>query len=468
MATGHEELDAELVVDPRLRILGQVLYREAVAPKASRSGVDTVVLACSLPGGADLAQVIYDLRRLDMRVILLAGDREGADGRLLSQAVGLGVYDLLFDPVRPDDVAQAVLQPAGFAGAAAWLEESGEQGARPAPGPVAGRTPRQTALPKNRGRPAPTLTPTPPMADAEPLAANTQRHGTQGNEGAEGSGQSQRPRRTVAPRWSPLTRLRRLPRRPDRSAGHPATGGEQSDPGRMSVLAEAGEVYRIPALKAPGRVIIFTSPRAGVGRSFLAGAFGMWLAGQQEAVALADLDGGDFRWNLGSGRQSRGGTLCTHPSGLGIVRGTAATPLKLVNELAAEFRTVIVTLSAAGREDALEVLTGAARIFLVATPERKVLCDVMREFYYYRHLELDPEVAQLVLNRLGRYAKIRPGEVGGLLPPALCTVVPESGLTPEEALQVRRFRRCMEDLGRGVAAESRACGRWSKPCPAGT
>ncbi|MDA8334393.1 MAG: hypothetical protein M0Z41_05245 [Peptococcaceae bacterium] len=386
LATGHQRLDAELAVQPSLRVLGQVLYREAVAEKADRSGAETVVLACSLPGGMDLAQVIYDLRRQDRRIILLAGNREGADGGLLGQAVGLGVYDLLFDPVRPEEVARSALEPAGFACAAAWLAGSGEQVVRPAPdGMVRKATPRS------------------------------------------------------GPPTSP----------PD----HPSPRYEQTDhDGSGPVLAEAEAVYRVPAPNVPARLIVFASPRAGVGRSFLAAALGIWLAGQGEAAAMVDLDGGRARFRWSFGRQGRGGGLFNHPSGLEIAREGAGSPVQTVNELAAVFRTVIVTLPAAGREGTPDVLAGAARIFLVATPERGVLYDVMRDLYHYRHLGLDPGNVQLVLNRLGHNAKIGLGEVGGLMPPALCTIVPESGSTPEEALRGRRFRRCMEDLGRSVGA----------------
>jgi len=404
LATGSEVLDAELAVRPSFRIGGQVLYREAVVGKATRSGAVVVVLACSLSGSTDLPQVIYNLRRLDIRVILLAGDPENTDGGLLSQAVGLGVYDLLFDPVRPDEVARAILQPAGFAGAAVWLDGNGDQAVRPA-------------------APAPVVVP-------------ERRKGV----------------------------VQGLGRRLWRSAA-PRAAEERTGPDPDCIVAETCEVYRAQVPTVPGRLIAFASPRDGVGRSFLAAALGIWLAGQQEAVALVDLDGGPGRtgsvWNCGIARKGRGETLLTHPSGLRIVREGAGdgpsgrlVTVELVGGLAASFQTVIVTLPGAGQEGTLAVLTGAARIFLVATPERGVLYDVQRELYHYRHLGLDPAVVQLVLNRLGRRAKFRLGEVGGLLPLALCTIVPEAGMTPEEALRGRRFRRCMEDLGRAIVPGS--------------
>ena len=49
-----------------------------------------------------------------MRVILLAGD--GSD-ELREAAIGMGVYDIIDDPVQAADVVESVLHPATFASA---------------------------------------------------------------------------------------------------------------------------------------------------------------------------------------------------------------------------------------------------------------------------------------------------------------------------------------------------------------
>jgi len=415
LATGHEVLDRELTACGCFQVLGQVLYREAVVTKAAKSGVDAVVLAVFLPGRKDLRQVIYDLRRLDIRVILLAGDRENADGPLLARAVGLGVYDLLFDPVWPEDVARAALHPAGFAGAALWLEE------------VGGQAEAQGTVDSVSGH--------------NPGGANFRSSGPRRSYRGTCGGDPLVPGKTSPGGDCPNHLI---------TAGYPDQIQGTRREKVAGTLAEAPAVYEVNA--PPARLVVFASPRAGVGRSFLGAAFGIWLAGR-EAVVLADLDEGrgGFRWWFGLGRPKKAGTLITHPSGLGVIREDTTGGIQLINELTAVFRTVIITLPDVGREGALELLKAANHVFLVATPERGVLDDCRRELYAFRHLGLDPSHVHLVLNRLDRNAGIRLGEVGSLLSPTPCTVVPASGATPEEALRGFRFRRSMEDLERAVA-----------------
>lgn len=400
LATGSEVLDGALTECPTFHVIGQVLYRDAVVGKATLSGASVVVLACSLPGSAGLDQVIYDLRRLDIRVIMLAGDPEKRDTQMLGHLVGLGVYDLLFDPVRPAEVADAIDQPAGFAGASAWLDGRGDL--------------------------------------AVPAQPSLQSNGKQFLQAA---------RRRLLPAVVPVV--------------------DRQGTGTQTKVAETGAVYR--AASQESRLIVFASPQAGVGRSFVGAAFGIWLAGQAQTVVWADLGGERSWWNSGPVGRGRGGS---HPSGLRIARDFAGDPVERVEKLTASFQTVIVTLAAVGQQGSLGVLTRAARIFLVATPDRPVLYDVGREFYHYRHLGLDPGSVRLVLNRIGRHAKLKLSTVGGMLPLDLCTIVPECGMTPEEALRGRRFRRCMEDLdravkeGAGVDVQLRPTRR-GKPCPVG-
>ena len=433
LATGSEVLDAALATGGGWRLGGRVLYREAVAPKAARAGASVVVLACSLPGHVDLSEVVYALRRRDVRVILLAGDRETCDRGLLHRVVGLGVYDLLFDPVRPEEVARAIRQPAGFAGVAAWLE--GKTAPLTATMPRGGQSDKKTLPAKAGCRPGEGTRPgksIPPGRDGWP--EETAPAGVRYEVGDEGC----------------------------------AAVAETAAAYRVTPEAAAGPPTRPPG-HGPGsavgaRLIVFASPRAGVGRSFLALAFGIWLAGQGKEVVVLDLDGGTApsgaAWRA-KGPSRGGGSLFVHPSGLQSVRldrpfdaATEEGTARLMNDLASSFGTVLVTLPEAGPALTRQILTRAERVFLVATPERPVLYDVQREFYHYRRLGLDVARVQLVLNRRGRRFLVRLNEVGALLPPALCTIVPEAGSSAEAALRGRRFRQCMADLDREAGTDA--------------
>jgi diguanylate cyclase (GGDEF)-like protein len=57
-------------------------------------------------------EVIFSLRKRDIRVILLAGE---GSGELRQAAIGMGVYDIIEDPFQAADVVERVLHPATFA-----------------------------------------------------------------------------------------------------------------------------------------------------------------------------------------------------------------------------------------------------------------------------------------------------------------------------------------------------------------
>ncbi|NPV44829.1 MAG: hypothetical protein HPY70_12785 [Firmicutes bacterium] len=93
-----------------IEFAGEVYYSEAI-PKAAE-GVDTVVLSAVLPGEDDAVGMIYRLRCADKRIILLAGDKENG---IVNTALAAGVYDILFDPVKPEDVVRLLRKPNKFA-----------------------------------------------------------------------------------------------------------------------------------------------------------------------------------------------------------------------------------------------------------------------------------------------------------------------------------------------------------------
>lgn len=112
LATGIEELDRDL--EARLPGAQVSYYREAVVEEAERQNAEVVVLSASLPGSAPLEELVLALRLAGRRVVLLPGAR-GSDDRLVRRAVALGVYDIVYDPVTAEAVAERVERPGTLA-----------------------------------------------------------------------------------------------------------------------------------------------------------------------------------------------------------------------------------------------------------------------------------------------------------------------------------------------------------------
>lgn len=102
-----------------IEFAGEVYYREAI-PEAAE-GVDTVVLSAVLPGEEDVGGMIYRLRCADKRIILLAGEKGNV---IADTALAAGVYDILFDPVKPEDVVRLLRKPNKFADVAPMVMNS--------------------------------------------------------------------------------------------------------------------------------------------------------------------------------------------------------------------------------------------------------------------------------------------------------------------------------------------------------
>ena len=78
--------------DAGIIMAGPVYYREALKLETVLDGVEAVVISPALSGSTSLNKVIFSLRKNDMRVILLAGDRSD---ELREAAIGMGVYDII-------------------------------------------------------------------------------------------------------------------------------------------------------------------------------------------------------------------------------------------------------------------------------------------------------------------------------------------------------------------------------------
>jgi hypothetical protein len=117
LATGNHDLDKELesaLSNAGIATAGPVYYREALKLETVLDGVDAIVISPALSGSTQVNEVILSLRKNDIRVILLAG--EGSED-LRQTAIGMGVYDIIDDPVQAADVVASVLRPATFASA---------------------------------------------------------------------------------------------------------------------------------------------------------------------------------------------------------------------------------------------------------------------------------------------------------------------------------------------------------------
>lgn len=108
LATGIESLDTKLKNE--LVSEGHEV-KEAYYREADMEGFDLVVLSPSLPGEKDPVDMIYSLREEDTRVVLLAGSMSESE---LKKVISLGVYDILFDPIKHTDVMDVIKNPRKF------------------------------------------------------------------------------------------------------------------------------------------------------------------------------------------------------------------------------------------------------------------------------------------------------------------------------------------------------------------
>jgi MinD-like ATPase involved in chromosome partitioning or flagellar assembly len=117
LATGNHDLDKELesaLSNAGIATVGPVYYREALKLETVLDEVDAIVISPALGGSTPVNEAILSLRKNDIRVIFLAGS---GSGELREAAIGMGVYDIIDDPVQAADVVASVLRPATFASA---------------------------------------------------------------------------------------------------------------------------------------------------------------------------------------------------------------------------------------------------------------------------------------------------------------------------------------------------------------
>lgn len=89
-----------------------VFYADYLLEEKSRDLYDTVIIAPREDIKLPFKDFLFALRQKDKRVILLAGEKE--NNKHLGYALALGIYDIVFDPVTPERVVNAVKNPAKF------------------------------------------------------------------------------------------------------------------------------------------------------------------------------------------------------------------------------------------------------------------------------------------------------------------------------------------------------------------
>ncbi|WP_028991391.1 hypothetical protein [Thermoanaerobacter thermocopriae] len=112
--TGIEKLDELLKQELKENGIESeiIFYADYLLEEKSKDLYDTVILAPHGDIKLPLKDFLFALRQRDKRVILLAGEEK--DNKHLGYALALGIYDIVFDPVDPKEVVNAVKNPAKF------------------------------------------------------------------------------------------------------------------------------------------------------------------------------------------------------------------------------------------------------------------------------------------------------------------------------------------------------------------
>jgi hypothetical protein len=108
-ATNVEQLDKAIADDFEL-VDNPVHYREAVVQIAQKEKPDVVVITAWLEGTANIVDIVYELRSLDIRVVFLAGTLNPSDPTV-QEVAKLSVYDILFGEISIGQVIDKIQNP---------------------------------------------------------------------------------------------------------------------------------------------------------------------------------------------------------------------------------------------------------------------------------------------------------------------------------------------------------------------
>lgn len=104
-ATGQKELD-QFIGYLTKTMIPPVAYKEGVLKIAKCYQIDTVILSAHLAGQISNEELLYDLRKQGIRVIMLIGDT--STDHIRKRWIPLGVYDFIEDPVTEEKLKFAL------------------------------------------------------------------------------------------------------------------------------------------------------------------------------------------------------------------------------------------------------------------------------------------------------------------------------------------------------------------------
>lgn len=112
-ATGSKEIDksaSEMLSDQSDRYeISECYYREGIDAQEG----DVVVLSELLSGQIKMADLIKELRLKDVRVVLLAGNKDNYESLILAKKmISLGAYDIIWNPLTVNKVVERIKKPA--------------------------------------------------------------------------------------------------------------------------------------------------------------------------------------------------------------------------------------------------------------------------------------------------------------------------------------------------------------------
>lgn len=111
--TGNEQLDKEL--EQRLKNTRIVYYPDYVLEENEAK----VLITALQPNKYNFKEFMFKVRQKNIRVILLL---ENKKSKALTDALILGIYDIIFDPFTIEDIESLVKSPKNFSSVSEYVK----------------------------------------------------------------------------------------------------------------------------------------------------------------------------------------------------------------------------------------------------------------------------------------------------------------------------------------------------------